>query len=151
MQLYRLRSLISDTSLDAQEEPGDRWVTMHGAPVLIDGEDTVKAGAGVSEKLASKILKHYEEGEPFVDKGFMSTSTYHQVARRFSGDENKTVMHIKLPKGAKAVSIRDSAVDRSEHEILIARNRQYKITGVDRETPGTRKTSWRKHPLSWRS
>jgi hypothetical protein len=34
------------------------------------------------------------------------------------------------------MSIRDSAVDRSEHEILIAKDRQYKITGVDKSTPG---------------
>ena len=76
------------------------------------------------------------KGMTIVDKGFMSTSANTEVAAGFSVGKGGVNMTIHVPKGTKALDIRnhiftDQAFE--EHEVLLARNTKLKITRAEKQ------------------
>lgn len=69
-------------------------------------------------------------GAVLHDKGFTSTSRSRTVASEFGGG-NGYIMHIRLPKGSKAIDISKYSMDPFEEEILLARGSKFRVVDVD--------------------
>ena len=84
------------------------------------------------------------KGMTIVDKGFMSTSANSETAAGFSVGKGGVNMTIHVPKGLKALDIRnhiftDQAFE--EHEILLPRNTKLKITRAEQQGSQLRLTA----------
>lgn len=78
------------------------------------------------------VVEKLKEGSSFVDRGFSSTTSDKKIAHGFSGPYG-AVLEIRVPKGAKAISMNDVIKDPEvgdEQEILLNRGSQYKIVGI---------------------
>lgn len=82
----------------------------------------MKVYRGVSGDFSNKL----KPGVQFTDNSFMSTSSDPKVALSFGG---KMILEIKVPKGAKAISLNGISAEPEEQEILLNRGGTYKITG----------------------
>ena len=95
-----------------------------------------------------KNILNCKNGETtFIDKGFVSTSTSLDVAKKFAG-KNGVVMEINLPAGVKYIDVFRSFSDadiyhryaKSECEYLLPRNSKFKI--VEKENNGIIKVEY---------
>lgn len=82
---------------------------------------------GLTMEAAVKIDRA-QIGSTILDKGFASTSTAETTARDFA-QGGAPILRIKLPKGTNAISMHPFTEFDNEHEILLQRGSQFKITG----------------------
>lgn len=85
---------------------------------------------GVSPDVAAKMQK----GSSFKDGAFVSTTSDKSTAQSFARGGG-AVMEVRVPKGSKAVSVRDvSQFGKSEQEILLNRGGNYRVVDVKKAT-----------------
>lgn len=87
---------------------------------------------GMRENVAKNFLSA-TNGDIIEAKTFLSTSTEKNVALDFaarSESGKRYVMELKVPKGAKAVSMKNHATFKEEKEILIGRGQKLKALGT---------------------
>lgn len=65
-------------------------------------------------------------GDTFSDRIFLSTALDPQQAKKFARGDNSKLMHIEVPTGTNVI-----AENRTETEILLPRDTQIEITGVE--------------------
>lgn len=77
-------------------------------------------------KMSNSALK---VGSKYVPSAFVSTSYDKNVAEEFSQGKNPAILEINLPKGTKAIALENhaDAENKSEKEILIARNTEFRV------------------------
>lgn len=96
-------------------------------------KESFKVYRGVSVEFAEKLSK----GKAFVDKAFSSTTSDKNIAKEFSGKRG-VVMEISVPKGAKALSLKDVSQYPEEKEVLLNRGGKYKVKGESIDDSGNK-------------
>jgi hypothetical protein len=87
-------------------------------------------------------------GKTLLEKGYTSTSLMEEVANGFAysrGEQDDARFEIKIPKGAKMLSVDSLLGDRSlsQHEMILPRGSRFKVTGATPKTlKGTKKKFW---------
>lgn len=103
-------------------------------------KEPINVYRGVSPEMVAKL----KPGATFTDGGFSSTTASRDIAEGYSsfGGPGGAVMEIKVPKGSKAVSLKDtssfggsSSSTRSEEEILLNRGGKFKVVEVIQDPP----------------
>ena len=97
----------------------------------LKGEEIVYRGFNPPKQMMDQLVK----GAVIEDRGFMSTTIDRGVAKNFGS----TVMTIRIPKGAKAINIRDyikGTTADHEKEMLLPRGTKLQITHVRQEAGG---------------
>lgn len=79
---------------------------------------------GVANNYADELCK-MEIGTTYEDKGFTSTTTSLKTATAFS--HSHTVIYIHVPKGSKAISVKDNSSYETEDEILLNRGSKFRV------------------------
>lgn len=79
-----------------------------------------------------------KKGDTFHDKGYVSTSFNPQVAQTFNG-EHGHIVHIKVPKGSKALHplSHDGYPSKMENELILPRNSRFRYEGKTKHFDGT--------------
>lgn len=89
---------------------------------------------GLSNSAWKFIEPHVAEGQTTIlDHGFISTSTRAKIAQGAFGEG--TLVQIRLPKGAKGLSVQRFSSHSHEHEVLLPRNTKIVIRKVTAERP----------------
>lgn len=83
-------------------------------------------GMDMSPAMAAKMTP----GAVFSDAAYTSTSINPSIPESFARGEGKTLMRIKANKGQKGLAVNNISNFDGEHEILLPRGSQYKVTGV---------------------
>lgn len=82
-----------------------------------------------------KNFPDYEENDSFTHKGYMSTSSDKKIAEEFTQGvkkyPNPTILKLKLQQGKKGITTKHSGTD--ESEILLSRNKKFKVTNKTKE------------------
>lgn len=95
---------------------------------------------GVGPEMAAKL----KAGASFTDGGFSSGTASRDIAEAYSsfGGDGGALMEIRVPKGAKAVSLKEtsafggsSSKTRSEEEILLNRGSNFRVVEVVQDPP----------------
>lgn len=97
----------------------------------LKGEEIVYRGFNPPKAMMEQLVK----GAVIEDRGFMSTTIDRNVAKNFGS----TVMTIRVPKGAKAINIREHIQGTTadhEKEMLLPRGTKLQITHVKQEAGG---------------
>jgi hypothetical protein len=95
-------------------------------------QDTVLyRGFGFAPKGLSKL----KVGATFSDKGYVSTSLNRSIAESFTkgGAKGSVVMRIKAKKGTKALPVSAISEYQKEHEVLLPRGSNFRVTGVTKK------------------
>lgn len=82
---------------------------------------------GLAPEIASKLTV----GSSFKDGGFTSTSTDKDIGRMYTniGGGGSALMEIRVPKGAKAISVKSASQFTKENEILLNRGSSFRVVG----------------------
>lgn len=97
----------------------------------LKGEEIVYRGMNPPKEVAAQLVK----GAIIQDNGFMSTTIDRDTAKNFGS----TVMTIRVPKGKRALNVRDfiqSASSENEKELLLPRGTKLQITNVHQVSGG---------------
>ncbi len=96
--------------------------------------------------IGPEFAKQLKPGVSFTDGGFTSTTSSRDIAEGYStfGGSGGAVMEVRVPKGAKAISLKDTSafggktsVAKSEEEILLNRGGKYRVVEVIQDKPKT--------------
>lgn len=88
---------------------------------------------GVDQSYARTLeARNLRPGDSVNDAGFLSTSTRKAVAKRFLGWEGGgMLLKIHVPAGSNALDMRPYSKSADEHEILLPRGAELRVTGYD--------------------
>jgi len=115
------KSLVSelDNIMKKSELPAD-VVVYRGLP------------ADIAKKMGLDIS---EVGTEIKNKGFMSTTVDRFWAENFTNSfmETGTILEIKLKKGQNAAYLTHTTAGRTEREVLVDRNKKYKVSSIREE------------------
>ncbi|MGD9581107.1 MAG: ADP-ribosyltransferase [Vampirovibrionia bacterium] len=75
----------------------------------------------------NNVVQHLQPGDIFQDNGFISTTALQHKAE---GWKSEATLHILLPKGAKALSVKDISNYSTESEVLLNRGTKFRIIGT---------------------
>lgn len=78
--------------------------------------------------IMSTQLQHLTMGSTMTDKGFVSTSSDVNEAKKFAGTAG-ALMEIRVKKGQPAMSVKDTSVYPSEKEVMLPANTSFKVVG----------------------
>lgn len=78
--------------------------------------------------IISTQLQHLTMGSTMTDKGFVSTSSDVNEAKKFAGTAG-ALMEIRVKKGQPAMSVKDTSVYPSEKEVMLPANTSFKVVG----------------------
>ena len=78
--------------------------------------------------ITSTQLQHLAMGSTITDKGFVSTSSDANEAKKFAGTAG-ALMEIRVKKGQPAISVKDTSIYPSEKEVLLPANTSFKVVG----------------------
>lgn len=78
--------------------------------------------------ITSTQLQHLTMGSTMTDKGFVSTSSDVNEAKKFAGTAG-ALMEIRVKKGQPAMSVKDTSVYPSEKEVMLPANTSFKVVG----------------------
>ena len=116
--------LSMNASIDAEYQAEIMEDAIASAPKIAK---PITVYRGLSMEAAVKVDRA-KIGSTILDKGFASTSTAETTARDFA-QGGAPILRIKLPKGTSAISMHPFTEFDNEHEILLQRGSQFKITG----------------------
>ncbi len=96
---------------------------------------------GVSLRNAGIDIKTAKPGDMFQDGGYGSTTLNQQVALNFAGGTERvrirterTMMQIRIPKGAKGAMINKVSGSTGESEFLLPRGQKYRVVKINNKT-----------------
>lgn len=78
--------------------------------------------------ITSSQLQHLVMGSTITDKGFVSTSSDVNEAKKFAGTAG-ALMEIRVKKGQPAMSVKNTSAFPSEMEIMLPANTSFKVVG----------------------
>jgi hypothetical protein len=139
-EFQAVNGLLRGRAEYAQDTPEIRATITHldGAMDKSPLENDLMVYRGIkSRKFMGENAEHPEKmvGAIITDKGFTSTSASTQVAASFmQGGGNGVQLEIHVPRGTKAIDIRDvlhTDLAWEEHEILLHRGSEMRITKVE--------------------
>lgn len=78
--------------------------------------------------ITSSQLQHLAMGSTITDKGFVSTSSDVNEAKKFAGTAG-ALMEIRVKKGQPAMSVKDTSIYPSEKEVMLPANTSFKVVG----------------------
>jgi hypothetical protein len=130
---YTKSSQLNPT-LRTSPEQADQWLVGQLDSVLNTNTLGVDASlfrrVGATGEGAPKL----KVGSTFTDKGYVSTTVKPATGGDFA-------MRIKAPASTKGAYIESATYKRGEQEFLLPRNTSFRVTGVLRQTVGTRITT----------
>lgn len=91
-------------------------------------EVKAKENFTVYRGITSTQLQHLAMASTITDKGFVSTSSDANEAKRFA-DTAGALMEIRVKKGQPAISVKDTSIFPSEKEVLLPANTSFKVVG----------------------
>ena len=91
-------------------------------------EAKAKENFTVYRGITSTQLQHLTMGSTMTDKGFVSTSSSANEAKKFAGADG-ALMEIRVKKGQPAMSVKDTSVYPSEKEVMLPANTSFKVVG----------------------
>jgi len=86
---------------------------------------------GISDK---SFLDKLKPGDSWQDKSFSSTTSSEAEAKNFARGDNSAIMEIRVPKGSKAVSVKDISQFPNEEEVVMNRGGKFKVVEVIKGT-----------------
>ena len=78
--------------------------------------------------ITSSQLQHLAMGSTITDKGFVSTSSDVNEAKKFAGTAG-ALMEIRVKKGQPAMSVKNTSAFPSEMEVMLPANTSFKVVG----------------------
>lgn len=78
--------------------------------------------------ITSSQLQHLAMGSTITDKGFVSTSSDVNEAKKFAGTAG-ALMEIRVKKGQPAMSVKNPSAFPSEMEVMLPANTSFKVVG----------------------
>ena len=78
--------------------------------------------------ITSTQLQHLAMGSTITDKGFVSTSSDVNEAKKFAGTAG-ALMEIRVKKGQPAMSVKNTSAFPSEMEVMLPANTSFKVVG----------------------
>ena len=78
--------------------------------------------------ITSSQLQHLAMGSTITDKGFVSTSSDVNEAKKFAGTAG-ALMEIRVKKGQPAMSVKNMSAFPSEMEVMLPANTSFKVVG----------------------
>ena len=97
-------------------------------------EIEVLRGVRDIQTVFGKKIKDIKIGDTFIEKSFMSTTYDRNIANKFSQKLNRrdepAIFKIRVVKDKRIVSVSDIISDNYEKELLLPRNKTYKITNM---------------------
>lgn len=91
-------------------------------------EVKAKENFTVYRGITSTQLQHLAMASTITDKGFVSTSSDANEAKKFAGTAG-ALMEIRVKKGQPAISVKDTSIYPSEKEVLLPANTSFKVVG----------------------
>jgi hypothetical protein len=91
-------------------------------------EVKAKENFTVYRGITSSQLQHLAMGSTMTDKGFVSTSSSANEAKKFAGADG-ALMEIRVKKGQPAMSVKNTSAFPSEMEVLLPANTSFKVVG----------------------
>lgn len=91
-------------------------------------EVKAKENFTVYRGITSMQLQHLAMASTITDKGFVSTSSDANEAKKFAGTAG-ALMEIRVKKGQPAISVKDTSIYPSEKEVLLPANTSFKVVG----------------------
>ena len=91
-------------------------------------EAKAKENFTVYRGITSTQLQHLAMGSTMTDKGFVSTSSSANEAKKFAGADG-ALMEIRVKKGQPAMSVKDTSIYPSEKEVMLPANTSFKVVG----------------------
>lgn len=91
-------------------------------------EVKAKENFTVYRGITSTQLLHLTMGSTMTDKGFVSTSSNANEAKKFAGSDG-ALMEIRVKKGQPAMSVKDTSAFPSEDEVMLPANTSFKVVG----------------------
>lgn len=101
-----------------------------------DAMDQAFSKAGTTEDMTvyrgvgGSFVQQLVKGTSYTDGGFTSVTSSQSIADNFArGDEGEAILEIRVPKGSKAISVKDfSQFGKAEQEIVLNRGGRFTVT-----------------------
>lgn len=144
LEFYKQKQSVKDTSNAVYEYTGSSYQEINNS--LRNGDKNfynkktinnldkafkhksakVKKDTMVYRGFTSEFANNFEPGDVLHDKGFMSTTSEEHKANSWATTYG-AVLHILLPKGASAMTVRNCSKFSNEEEVLVNRNAKIRI------------------------